>query len=475
LTHQKLEFGDQASEKVILVNPRADRRELISSCIAKNGSTLIITPDSQMKLSKWLQSIGNRVVNYGLGEDVTSDIYRKATERSSIILGGRKSLFAPMSDLKSIIILDDSYEQLQEERSPNWNAIDIARLISDQRSISLKIITSVPSSRTEGFQIDDMRSNDELWPLIYVDDKTKKDPALGIFSRQILKTIHDSIQNNLNSAIILNNKSAASLLSCQTCKTIALCENCGSSVSQHSDDLEVLHCSKCQSERAMVCLECKGASFKKMRKGIPSILKECQKMFPKYSVQELKKTNEGDNNQQAAQPSLYVGTEAILHNRTACESLGSVIFIDFDSLLFRNSQNSFNQSLVIVNRALRNLKKSDITHPIIISTSVPTNDIIKDLRASDFVTQTKRDLELRSELALAPYYATIKIESNTEAIESFSKSIDARFIVGIEKGEEKSSLMLRAKNHEELHANCNTQVRSFIARNRCSISVDNYD
>ena len=211
LSRGNLLRGSSFSKNLILVDPRADRRSIIQAHLAVNGTTLVVTPESQTKFSQWLETLGKRVVNFGLSETVTPDIYRSATRESSVIIGGRKSLFAPTSDAKSIIILDDSYEQLQEERSPQWKSIDVAVQICEQRSIPLTVISSVPTTSTYGFKTTDLRSKEPAWPKIYIDDKTKADPALGIFSREIISSIHESIKANLNCGIILNNKAASNL------------------------------------------------------------------------------------------------------------------------------------------------------------------------------------------------------------------------------------------------------------------------
>ena len=121
------------------------------------------------------------------------------------------------------------------------------------------------------------------------------------------------------------------------------------------------------------------------------------------------------------------------------------------------------------------LMKSSVKIPLILSTRVPQNPIVLDLSKNDFVSNMKRDLDLCRELKLAPFYATLKIESQTQAIKELSKTIDKEFVVGIQENGEKSSLMIRAQNHSELFENCGTRIRSFIARNRCSTSVDQYD
>ncbi len=474
LRHEELECGEKYSRKLILVDPRANRREIIESHLAQSGSTLICTPEQQSRFSMWLESLGKKVVNYGLDENVTSIVFKNATVKNCVVLGGRKSLFAPMSDCKAIIILDDSYEQLHEERSPYWNAVDVASKICEGRSIELVVISSVPSVNTKDFEVVDKRAEQKTWPNIFLDDKTSADPALGIFSREIVETIHQTIHANLNSAIILNNKSAASLLSCQTCQTIAQCEICNHSVSLIADINEELYCKNCKTSRAIVCLECRGTALKKLRKGIPSIINESIKMFPNYRVQELRKETRSDLDN-LTEPCLFVGTEAILHDRKIIQSTGSYIFIDFDSLLFRNSQSAFNQTLVLVNRAVRALQKSNISKPVILSTRVPKNQIIQELLLSDFVSNTRRDLLLREQLQLAPYFATAKILSSSDAIETLYESINKDNIVGVETGDIQSSLLIRAKSHEDLYDKYNADLRHFMSRNKCSVYIDRYD
>lgn len=467
IIYKKRAISKTNKPKLILVNPRANRRESIDKNISKTGSTLIVSPESHQKLCDWLTSKGEKTINYVEADQLTPELFSRATKPKQVIIGGRKSLFSPSSDIESIIILDDSYEQLRDERTPKWHAVDVAQIYSQMFGTQLTVISSNPSFMSAVSEIEDCRSTSNQWPEIYIDDKLESDPALGTFSREIVDSIVTALEDGKNAAVILNNKTAARLLSCISCSEIATCESCNHNVVQIETKLHEFQCLNCETIRPAICLHCQGSKFKKLRRGVPSLFEECVKLFSRWNVQVFEK-----NIDNASGPTLFISTEAILYDEKIAKTLASIIFIDFDSTLFRNSQESFSQSLVLVNRALRKLQATDNKNPLIISTRVKTNPIIEDIVKGDFIANTLRDIELRKTLELPPYFATLNITSNTQSIEKLAESLGDKVVVGIKNDGETSSLLLKAKSHEELYHVANQKIRSFISRNRCSISVD---
>lgn len=470
------DFDGPKTKTKILVDPRADRREVIIENISTTGSTIIISPDSHERLIAWLQQANYKVVNYSDDATGSAETYRAATEKNIVIVGGRSTIFAPTSDCQSLIILDDAFEQLREERSPKWSALDVARIASDLWSVPLGVITSVPSVSTHEFEVKDIRNISKPWPKIKIENRNNTDPVLGVFTKKIVATINRSFKEGLDSAIVLNNTKSARMLVCSSCDIIATCENCEHAVYLDETQDHPLICPVCSTSRPSICLNCKVTTLKKIGKGLKSIANECQGIFPRHQVIEISKSfSEDEFESNDNLPKLYVATESLFHRPLLTSKLGNVIFLDIDSSIFRPSMNAFEQTLVLVNRALRAIKTSTIGSPIIVSTRAPENILIKDISHMDFVENHNREILLRRDLKLAPFYATAKIKSNTKAIEKYIAELPEEIISVVERSDADSIVYLTAKDHEELSTKSYVATRRLASKQRCIFSVDVYD
>ena len=474
-THQELKKGDGYIAKVIYVDPRANRQSLISEAIAKDGSTLLVSPDSHFKLSDWLKQSGKNSTVYMREGKGLKDTFTDSAKPDCVIIGSRSALFAPSTDTKSIVLLDDSYEQLSEDRSPQWRAIDVAKLLAQFLQIELTIITSVPSVSTFDMSTEDKREMKQ-WPKIDIEDKRNSDPVLGDTSKKTVDLIYNAEKLALDVAIVINNKSISKFLVCKSCETIATCENCAHSVSQVESQSE-LECLACNRRRPLVCLECKATSFKRYRRGTKSSVDSYKAMFKNFAVHEVTSSTvkKAEENIKPGKSNIFVATEAIFHSTKLCNNLGAVVFQDIDTVMFRSSIVAFDQTLVLINRALRAIKKSEIKFPILLSTKHSGHELFTDLSKIDLATNLKRELEVRKSAGLFPYFATAEIKSDAAAIEELNQTIDKSLIVGINAGESESTLLIKAQDHEALSLGAYDDVRKFASRNKFSISVDNYE
>lgn len=459
-----------STQQCIYVDPRADRREFISEHIADTGTTIIITPQSYQRFASWLNEKSKNVTQYST--PLEKNDFISAARRNNIIIGGRAALFAPTTDCSSIIVLDDSYEQLREERTPRYHIIDCAKIVADYLGIPLTVITSVPSPVTGSFQVDDRRTHDQ-WPRITILDRTQSDPALGAYTREITSTIHESHKLNTDSAIVVSSLASARMLVCASCDAIATCEVCDHSVIEDRDRDIPFVCPVCAASRVKVCLLCRGTTFKKYRKGLQSISEEVVSLFPAMNVVEV--SAQTPDSSEHSQSTLYVGTEALLHRPLIMSKISSIIFLDFDTDLFRPTMSAFNRSIVLINRGLRLLRKTEHSSPVVIATRSAQHKVIGDIAEQNFVAQLGYELELRKTLGFAPFYATAEITTDQQGSQRLLSSVPHQIVAGTRQDKGKYLIMLRAPNHEELSSKAYKAVRKVAAQSRCTISVDQYD
>lgn len=470
----KTDSNEDKRKNVIYVDARENRRELILENISKTGSTIIMTPDSRMRIASFLRENGHRVVVIGLDGKITKEIYQEMNAGNCVVISSRKAIFANVNDLESIIILDDGFEQLRDERTPKFHGVDVAKLRAEKENCKLTVITSVPTVVTHDLNVIDKR-NLETWPRIHIEDLTKTDPTLGLFTHVVLRDIRKAQELGGDIAFITNNTSMARKLVCSKCQNVCTCDNCGHNVGLSQDDTQLV-CEVCNKSRAKICNNCGSTNLKKYRKGTKSLSGELEKLFQNSTVVEIEKNidvpaellNDGIHK-------IFIGTESIFHKRNVTRNVALIIFIDFDAYLLRPRSDAFEQSLISVTRAMRLLKRSELNTPVLLLTRLPEHEMIRDLLKHDFVSHLSRDLELKKQLGAAPYRATALAKVKNEDYDSLRKTIVNEIIDGeIDEGEYKT-LAISAENHDQLTQKAYNDLRNFASKHRLALAVDSYE
>jgi primosomal protein N' (replication factor Y) len=72
------------------------------------------------------RTIAQALRREGLSVSLMPDDWQRAAEGVDVVVGARSAVWASIPELKSIIVLDEHDERLQDERSPTWHARDVA-------------------------------------------------------------------------------------------------------------------------------------------------------------------------------------------------------------------------------------------------------------------------------------------------------------------------------------------------------------
>ena len=134
--------------------PHQERSLLMAKKISersKSGGVLAILPDSMEveRLSDELSKLS--LIHVVLDSKLAkSEQYRNFLKARlgevSVVIGTRSAVFAPVSNLRTLMIYNEGSEHLYERRSPGWNARDVALLRQREQNFDLLFVGYSPSS-----------------------------------------------------------------------------------------------------------------------------------------------------------------------------------------------------------------------------------------------------------------------------------------------------------------------------------------
>ena len=117
---------------------------------AKKGAVLVVAPDERdvNQIAHYLDAMGTsflRVDSSLSRADRYANYLKALNTPDCIVLGARSAIFAPLSNLTTVIVYKESSHEHFERRSPGCNVRDIALLRRDLESIAVIFSGYVPS------------------------------------------------------------------------------------------------------------------------------------------------------------------------------------------------------------------------------------------------------------------------------------------------------------------------------------------
>ena len=251
----------------------------------KSGSVLIVAPDERdvEKIIETLSFTFSNVLKLSSAstrEDRYRNFLLSIKLESSIVVGTRSAIFAPVRNLAAIIIYKESSPDHYEHRSPGWNSSTIAKMRAQNEGLALVLTGFTPSIRV-AHEIDARR-------IKFINQRFQVN--VQAFSPQDGTLLPGRIFSEIKKALkkgpvlfIAPRKGYGNALLCSHCRNVALCK-CGGRLSVASKGL------------APTCVHC-GTAFPTWRcsycdrdkqylagRGIDRAAEEISRAFPGFPV-----------------------------------------------------------------------------------------------------------------------------------------------------------------------------------------------
>jgi primosomal protein N' (replication factor Y) len=332
---------------------------------------------------------------------------------ATAVIGARAAAWAPVRDLRRVLVLDEHDESFQQEQAPTWHARDVA--IERARRAGAPVLLVSPCPTLEALAwgelvTTDRRTERDGWGRLEVVDQRDLDPALGaLFSPRLV----DLVRGSGRVVCVLNRTGRARLLSCAACNTIARCATCDSA--SVDDGSGHFTCGRCGTDRPMVCLACGGSKFKNLRLGVSRAREELEALVGE-PVSEV--TAAADS---SGDTRVTIGTEAVLHRLPRADS---VAFLDFDQELLAPRYRSVEQALALLARAARLVERGNAPDGrLLVQTRSPDHPAIMAAKLADPGRLAASEGPLRAALGFPPSVAMAVVSGAVAAefMEAFGR------------------------------------------------------
>ena len=278
----------------------------IAEAVRRGGRVLYLVPEIALtpqlvgRLESRFAAEEIAVLHSGIGPALRYDQWRRiARGEAKIVVGARSAVFAPVRDLRLIVVdeeHDTSYKQ--DERMP-YNARDLAVVLAKQRGAAVILGSATPGlqsfyntrEKEFGYLCLTRRVEQREMPGIeIVDMKGERDPNGKVppLSRRLVEQIARTLETKKQSLLFLNRRGFNTYHYCGDCAHVFRCLNCAVSLTHHLSE-GLLRCHYCDFavKAPPVCPECGGTRVLSYGLGTERLAAEVQGLFPQARVERM--------------------------------------------------------------------------------------------------------------------------------------------------------------------------------------------
>lgn len=357
------------------------------------------------------------------------------TGEKKIVIGARSAIFAPVQNLKYIIIDEEHENTYKQDNNPRYHTKNVAI----KRALIEGDVKVIFGSATPSFESYYQAEKNDI-ELVELKERfnSAKMPDYEIvdlnntpenFSEELLKEMSGVLGRKEQVILILNRKAFANLLKCKDCGHIPVCPNCSISLSYYKYENK-LKCNYCGYEKYFngKCDACGSEKVMQIGTGTEKIEEEIKSYFPESrtvrvdseTVKTKKDYEDIYNDFKNHKYDIMLGTQIIAKgfhfpDVTLVGIINSDIILNFPD--FRAGEKTFQLLTQSSGRAGRGSKDGKV----IIQTFNVENEVIQNTVTGNYEGYYRKEMELRKILNYPPFGRLIIIVVSSEEEEELEK------------------------------------------------------
>jgi len=407
----------------------------IEEVIAMGGSVLYLVPEISLT-PQLLSRINERfdeniiaILHSGISRGARYDEWRRIERGDArIIAGARSAVFAPVRNLRLIIVDEEHDESYKQDDHLTYNARDIAIVKAKMNAAAVVLGSATPGVRTyfntkeKGFTCLELtkRVEDRSLPVIdIVDMKNEREEKgnVSILSKLLKDAIGNTLADGKQTLLFLNRRGFNTFLYCIDCGYVFKCRNCSISMTHHAGE-GALRCHYCDYsiKSPPICSGCGGGRVKSYGVGTERLEDEIRRLYPKARVARMDSDSTAKKGSHGrilrafdrGETDILIGTQMITKGHDY-PNVTLVGVVSADSSLnipdFRASERTFQVLTQVSGRGGR----GDSPGRVIVQTFNPEHYAIKLARNYDYPGFYSEEMANRKGLGYPPYSRMINL------------------------------------------------------------------
>lgn len=429
--------------------------KLIDDVIENGKDVIVLVPEialTPQTLSIFHRRYGDKVavIHSGLSLGERNDEYKRIDRGlAKIVVGTRSAIFAPVHNL-GLIVMDEEQEQTyKSERTPRYNAKDVAKFRVGYNKAYFLMSSATPSIETYSNALNGkyvlstvtQRYGNAVLPnVITVDMKNEmrngnKSPISSI----LLQHLTETIDNGKQAILLINRRGYNTFIACNECGHVITCPNCSISLTYHSYNNRLV-CHYCGYTKKLdnICPECGSDAVRYSGFGTQRIEEELQALLPDAKILRMdadtttakfshEKLLEQFGNKEY---NILIGTQMVAKGLDF-EDVTLVGVVNADNSLYDQNYTASERSFDLITQVVGRAGRRDNSGTAIIQTVNPQNETIDFASHQDYIGFYNNEIMLRKLMIYPPFcdiYSATFTGENENTVVLCSKAFFDRLV-----------------------------------------------
>lgn len=401
--------------------------KLIDDVLDAGRDAIVLVPEISLTpqvLEKFHLRYGSKtaVIHSGLSLGERNDEFKRIDRgEAKIVIGTRSAVFAPVHNL-GIIIIDEEQEQTyKSERTPRYNAKDVARYRTKYNNALLLLGSATPSIESYSNALkgkytlsvlNERYGNAVLPNVVTVDMKNElRNGNKSCISSVLRESLIETVENGKQAILLINRRGYNTFIACNECGHILTCPNCSISLTYHSYNNR-LTCHYCGYTKRLdnKCDNCQSDSVRYSGYGTQRIEEEVSALVPGARVLRMdadttstKFSHEKLLNQFAQKEyNILIGTQMVAKGLDF-EDVSLVGVVNADNSLYDESYFANERAFDLITQVVGRAGRRNTQGKAIIQTVNPYNEIIEFASNQDYKAFYDSEIQIRKLMIYPPF------------------------------------------------------------------------
>lgn len=412
--------------------------KLIDETLKIGKDVIVLIPEiglTSQAISIFYKRYGKKVAVFhsGLSLGERNDEYKRADiGEAKIVVGTRSAVFAPLHNLGLVVMDEEQESTYKSERTPRYNAKDVARFrckynkalfLMSSATPSVESYTNALNGKYTLCEINQRYGSSVLPDVITVDMKEElKNGNKTPISTKLRELLFETLEDNKQAILLINRRGYNTFVACCDCGHVITCPNCSISLTYHSYNNR-LTCHYCGYTKNLDvrCSECSSDNIRYSGYGTQRIEDELKALFPTAGILRMdadtttakfshdKMFNDFKNHKY----DILIGTQMIAKGLDFPD-VTLVGVVNADNSLYDENYNSSERSFDLITQVIGRSGRRDNKGTAVIQTINPYNSTIEFASMQDYKGFYDTEIELRKALVYPPYCDLISVSFNGE-------------------------------------------------------------
>ena len=403
----------------------------VEQVLAAGGSAIYLvpevalTPQTVARLRGRFEAAGHKTVVWHshLSDGERFDGWTAlATGRARVVVGARSAVFAPVHDLRLIVVDEEHEPAYKQDETPRYHGRDVAVYRAKLAHAVCLLGSATPSLesfanvRAGKYRLDVLtkRVDDKKMPDIQIVDmriEAMRQRGLVTLSRLLVDHMHQRFERKEQTILFINRRGYSSSMQCRKCGHVEECPHCSVAMTYHRAD-ETLKCHLCGHERGApaVCPACAAPDIRWRGLGTQRVEEAVRRALPRARMERVDTDTMSKRHRfrqilgdfRAGKIDVLIGTQMI-GKGLDFPNVTLVGLVDADMSMhvpdFRANERTFQLLVQVAGRAGR----GDRAGEVVVQTFTPKAEAIQFARHADYDGFAEAELAMRRKFNYPPY------------------------------------------------------------------------